>query len=386
MPHLEIFGLKLEVYELVLVAGLLVGLLIQLYYYLLVFTRVAVRKRSSATPVDCPVQPPVSVIICARNEAENLKRFLPQIFAQEYADYEVVVVNDCSTDDTDMLLSAMLSQYPRLRVTSINQDAKFMYNKKLALTVGIKSAKHDWVLLTDADCYPETPLWLSSMAQRFVKPTELVIGYGGYEAAPGLLNKLVRYDTMFNAVQYLSAAINGHPYMAVGRNLAYRRDLFFGNRGFASHSHILSGDDDLFVRDVATRTNTAVSLHPDSFTRSIPRPTYRAWIKQKVRHVSTSSHYRFDAKLRIALEPISRLLLFGTAITLLVLKFYPVIIVSALIFRYIIQLLVIKGAMNRLHERKLLLISPLWDFYSLYLYAKVLLINLFSSKKAPSWR
>ena len=112
MPHLEIFGLKLEVYELVLVAGLLVGLLIQLYYYLLVFTRVAVRKRSSATPVDCPVQPPVSVIICARNEAENLKRFLPQIFAQEYADYEVVVVNDCSTDDTDMLLSAMLSRRP----------------------------------------------------------------------------------------------------------------------------------------------------------------------------------------------------------------------------------------------------------------------------------
>lgn len=384
---IDIFGCKLTIYELVLACVLIAATLVQFVYYLLVFTRVAVKKRRKTAEEQPHEQQPVSVVICARNEAENIKRFLPKVLEQQYPDFEVIVVNDCSSDDTDMLLSSMLGQYPNLRVTSINQDAKFMYNKKLALTVGIKSAKHDWVLLTDADCYPESPHWLASMAQRFVKPTELVIGYGGYEAAPGLLNKIIRYDTMFNAMAYLSAAINGRAYMAVGRNLAYRRDLFFGHRGFASHSHILSGDDDLFVRDAATRTNTAVSLSPESFTRSVACSTYRAWIKQKARHVSTSSHYRFGAKLRIALEPFSRLLMLGSAIALIALKCYSLAVLALLLIRYIIQLFVIKGAMKRLNERKLLLISPLWDFYSLLLYARLLLINLFASKKkTPSWR
>lgn len=330
--------------------------------------------------------PPVSVVICARNEEENLKRFLPKVLAQEYPNFEVVVVNDCSTDGTDMLLSSMLSQHPRLRVTSINENAKFMHNKKLALTVGIKSAQHEWLLLTDADCYPESPRWLASMAEHFVQGTELVIGYGGYTAQPGLLNKLIRFDTMFNAMAYLGFAINHHPYMAVGRNLAYRKELFFRHRGFASHSHIISGDDDLFVRDAAHGRNTSVCLAPEAITRSVPCPTYREWLRQKTRHVSTSAHYKLSAKMRIAMEPISRTLMLGAAIALLVMQFNPLAIIIALIIRYIIQLLVTKGAMNRLNEKKLLLISPIWDFYSLYLYTKIHLANLLTQKRTPAWR
>lgn len=379
------FIANLSTAELALLASLIVGLCIQLYYYLWVFTQVSVRKKPKGHAVE-PSTPPVSVVICARNEEDNLRNFLPKVLEQDYPDFEVVVVNDCSTDGTDMLLSTMLGEHPRLRVTSINENAKFMHNKKLALTVGIKSAKHEWLLLTDADCHPESPRWLASMAERFVRPNEIVIGYGGYTAQPGLLNKLIRFDTMFNAMAYLGFAINHHPYMAVGRNLAYNKELFFRNRGFASHSHIASGDDDLFVRDAANGRNTAVCLAPESFTRSVPCSTYKEWIKQKTRHISTSAHYRLADKMRIVMEPISRLVTLGTAIALLAMGFMPLIIAIILIIRYLIQLLVIKGAMKRLNEKKLLLISPLWDFYSLYLYIKLHLLNKLTPKRTPAWR
>jgi glycosyltransferase involved in cell wall biosynthesis len=180
-----------------------------------------------------PVKDPVSVIICARNEEQNLREFLPSVLEQEYPDYEVIVVNDCSDDDSYNVLGEYIKQYPNLRVSNITRDPKFTHNKKFAKFIGIKAAKNEKLLFIDADCRPETGKWLGMMVSHFDDKTDFVLGYGGYFRKKGLLNKYIRCDSMFIAMQYLGMAIRGIPYMGVGRNLAYRRSVFLRTKGSA---------------------------------------------------------------------------------------------------------------------------------------------------------
>lgn len=372
-------------YELIIAGVLLVSLLIQLYYYLGIYLRVALFKKTDNNSNINTEKPPVSVVICARNEEENLKHFLPKVLEQKYPNYEVIVVNDCSSDNSDIVLENFQKQYPHLKVTTIKEDEKFSHTKKLALTVGIKAAKNEWLLLTDADCVPQSDLWLSTMAENFKGDTEVVLGYGGYLSEKGLLNKLIRFDTMLIAMNYFGFTLIRKPYMGVGRNLAYKRSLFFKNRGFASHSQLDSGDDDLFIREVANKANTVVEFRHEAHTLSVPRKTYTNWIRQKRRHTSTSKYYNSGIKLLLGLEPFSRLLFFLSALALIALLYFPYIVGSVLIVRMIVKLSIIKAVMKKLNEKKILLTSLLWDFYSLYFYSKLLLLNSVTSKKTK-WR
>lgn len=372
-------------YELIIAGVLLVSLLIQLNYYLGIYLRVALFKKTDNNSNINTEKPPVSVVICARNEEENLKHFLPKVLEQKYPNYEVIVVNDCSSDNSDIVLENFQKQYPHLKVTTIKEDEKFSHTKKLALTVGIKAAKNEWLLLTDADCVPQSDLWLSTMAENFKGNTEVVLGYGGYLSEKGLLNKLIRFDTMLIAMNYFGFTLIRKPYMGVGRNLAYKRSLFFKNRGFASHSQIDSGDDDLFIREVANKANTVVEFRHEAHTLSVPRKTYTNWIRQKRRHTSTSKYYNSGIKLLLGLEPFSRLLFFLSALALIALLYFPYIVGSVLIVRMIVKLSIIKAVMKKLNEKKILLTSLLWDFYSLYFYSKLLLLNSVTSKKTK-WR
>ncbi len=334
-----------------------VAFLIQLGYYLLVFLKLPLykpaKKRKSTKSV--------SVIICAKNEEENLEQFLPRVLEQDYPEFEVVVVNDCSTDGTEQLLSEMLVRYKHLRYTSIPSNEKFLHGKKLAVTIGLKSAKYDHVLLTDADCYPASKLWLQKMTSNLTRERKIVLGYGGYERKRGLLNLLIRYETVFTAIQYLSYAIAGRPYMGVGRNLAYEKALFFNNKGFASHYHLSSGDDDLFVNETAVKENTAVEISAESHTRSIPKTTFRNWIKQKKRHLSAGVHYTRGSRIRLAGELISRLVIYITLI--LVSLFSPWIwpVVGLFGVYLVTKLIIFKMGMRRLDEKYLLLPSLLLD-------------------------
>lgn len=366
-------------YELIIVGVLLVSLLIQLYYYLGIYLKVVFFKKTGENPTE---KPPVSIVICARNEEENLKHFLPKVLEQNYPNYEVIVVNDCSSDNSDIVLENLQKQHPHLRVTTIKEDEKFTHTKKLALTVGIKAAKNEWLLLTDADCIPQSNLWLATMAENFNGNTDIVLGYGGYLSEKGLLNKFVRFDTMSIAMNYLGLAILGKPYMGVGRNLAYKRSLFFKNKGFASHSQLESGDDDLFVREVANGSNTKVEFRANSQMLSVPRKTQSNWVKQKRRHTSTSCYYNFGIKFLLGLEPASRLMFYASAITLIALLYFPYIIGATIAVRFIVQISINKAVMKRLNEKKILLISLLWDFYSLYFYGKLLILNSLTPKKS----
>ncbi|HRX68490.1 MAG TPA: glycosyltransferase [Tenuifilaceae bacterium] len=357
------FFFQLSTYEIVTLSILTFFVIIQLFFYLNFYLRVALPRKPKVT-TDKKNQPPVSIVICARDEELNLKSFLPSVLEQDYPDFEVIVVNDCSTDDTDMLLDVFTRKYPNLRYTTIKQDDKFTHGKKLALTVGIKAAKNSWLLLTDADCKPVSNRWLASMASNFDDSTELVLGYGGYFPERGLLNKLIRFDAFFIAMQYMGFALAGSPYMGVGRNLAYRKELFFRNRGFASHSHIFSGDDDLFVHQVANKRNTKVEVSHQAHTLSNPKQTYKAWFSQKKRHLTTGVLYKKRIKFLLSLEPLSRIFFWSVAIFSLTFPNLTWIALGAILFRLVLNGIIIKIVLNRLNEKKIFIISLVYDLLS----------------------
>jgi len=350
-----IAGVQLQ--QLIVLAIFLSAFLFQMGIYFFVFLKLP-RYRKEKKTTDFPG---ITVLICARNEESNLERFLPVILSQDYPEFEVVVVNDSSTDDTEQLLMQMAAQNKQLRYTSIPENGKSRSGKKLAVTVGLKSAAYDLVVLTDADCYPVSDQWLKRMGSNFTGDVRIVLGYGGYESRKGLLNRLIRYETTFTAIQYLSYAIKGKPYMGVGRNLAYEKSLFFDNKGFAGHYHLPSGDDDLFVNQNATGSNCAVEFSIDSHTRSIPETSFRGWIKQKKRHISAGGHYRTGSRIRLANEWISRIFLYASFIWICLSTPWKVPVAALFVFLLLIRLYIFKLGMRRLDEKYLLLPSLLFD-------------------------
>jgi glycosyltransferase involved in cell wall biosynthesis len=335
---------------------------IQVFYYLCFFSRVAFYKPKPKTHSQ---QHPVSVIICSRDEDENLARNLPGVLVQNYqSTYEVIVVNDNSVDDSKYILQELKKTFKSLNVVELTHEAKLISGKKYPLSIGIREAKHEVLLLTDADCVPASEHWIQKMQDGYTENTEIVLGYGAYHKKAGILNKLIRFETFHTALQYLSYAMAGFPYMGVGRNLSYKKDLFLRNKGFSSINHIPSGDDDLFINKVANHKNTAVVIDPEATTRSIPKTTWRSWMKQKSRHYTTAKFYKPKHKFLLGIYFITQFL------------FYPLFVGAILLFdwrfalglfalRLITQGIIFYKAMKQLDEKDL---WPWFFFLDLWMF------------------
>ena len=352
--------------------------IIQLIYWIFVYPKVLFYH-----PVQTSAnRSPVSVIICARDEEANLRTNLPLILEQEYPEYEVIVVNDASGDGTEDLLQELQRKYSHLRTTFIRVNDHVREGKKLALTVGIKAAKHDRLLLTDADCCPATSQWIQIMQQNFNGTKKIVLGYGGYFRQKGLVNLVSRYEAFFIALQYFGMSLAGHPYMGTGRNLAYSRDLFFENKGFAAHYDLASGDDDLFINEVARKANTGIELRPESFTRSEAEKSWKDWYYQKKRHLTTGPRYRLLTKFVVGLELMSRMIFYPAFICLLVFQVLIPYVLGLFIIRMLLTSVIIKLAMGRLNEKYLLLPSPLLDFGLPWVHLLMVFSNYVATKRA----
>jgi cellulose synthase/poly-beta-1,6-N-acetylglucosamine synthase-like glycosyltransferase len=312
--------------------------------------------------------PPVSLIICAKNEEENLLKFLPRILQQKYHEYEVIVVNDCSWDNTEGVIDELAKTYPHLRKANIKEDAYYKHGKKFAMLVGIKAAKYNHLLFTDADCYPASDQWLNEMTSGFSEEKEIVLGYGAYEKQKGLLNKLIRFDAFIIAVQYFSATLKRKSYMGVGRNLAYTKELFFEQKGFSKHYHINSGDDDLFVNQASTSSNVNVCIDKNAITYSQPEQTFKQWNIQKVRHLTTSPLYSASTKLKIGFNYFSQYFFYAGLLA----QFFSIktlLIIPILLFLKIItQVLVLNKAAKNLNEKDLLAGSWFYELVLLFIY------------------
>lgn len=377
MPALEI-----ELIEQIVLILLASTTIVQLFYFLIGMSGPSFyRNKTAATS---PFQQPVSVIICARNELKNLRSFLPSILDQDYPSYQVVVVNDCSWDESSKYLEEMEDAFPHLKVITLKEQEKYQHGKKFALTMGIKGAAHEHLLLTDADCKPASRQWIRSMVQGFANEKEMVISYGAYTKEPGILSKWIRFDTVMNAMLYLSRALKGKAYMGVGRNLAYTKSLFFKNKGFANHYHIMSGDDDLFVNETSNQKNTSVVLNPDAFTYSKPKTTLYTWIWQKKRHMSTGKHYKSGDRSFIGGYFFSLFLFWLMVILAFLLKLNWQLIVGMIAIRLMTQMIVCWKGFKALGEKDLLFFLPAFDVITAFSYPLLAVSNLFI--KTKSWK
>jgi len=251
----------LTLLEIILLSALAFCFIIQLYFVLFVHLKLA-----NATIEEVPIsaRKPISIIICARNEIKNLQQYLPLVLDQQYPEFEVVVVNDRSWDGTEEFLEAWEKEHSNLKVVKILDNEKFIAGKKFAVTMGIKAAKHDWLVFTDADCMPASANWLMDMQQPEDENTDIVLGYSPYLKRRGLLNALIRFETFFTAVNYLGFALKGMPYMGVGRNMAYKKSLFFKNKALPPKINIPSVDNNLLLNPQRIKYNTKLRLNQKS--------------------------------------------------------------------------------------------------------------------------
>ena len=338
---------------------------IQLVYYWGIFSRVYRKTPELKTNTQ-----PVSVIICARNNRQFLERNLDLVLQQDYPNFEVIVVNDGSTDGTYDYLDDLNKKHDRLNVLHLDIDERFHRGKKFAQTIGIKAAKNAQLLFTDADCQPVSDQWLQSMSNHFTEDKSIVLGVGNYQRKATFTNWIIQLETFHSLLLYINFALAKIPYMGVGRNLAYRRDLFFQVKGFASHQHLLSGDDDLFVNETATKTNVAVNLDSNSFTVSESKTGLGTWLKQKKRHYSTGKVYKAKHKFILGLYSVSLLLYYvlGTLCILDLTFLIPCLMVIGI--RFITQAIVLFKNMKTFDYLKYYFVFPFLDI-------GILLIHIF---------
>jgi glycosyltransferase involved in cell wall biosynthesis len=322
-------------YNWILLSALGIFTTVLLYYYFAVFGKFAFFKPQ---PAPNNRLEPVSVIIAARNEFENLQKNLISILEQDYPEFEVVVVNDCSWDGSQTWLEELQKFQPRLKISQIIEQEKYPTGKKFAITIGIKAAKHNLLLFTDADCEPASNQWIRNMQSRFTPGKDIVLGFSPYRKRKGFLNQFIRFETLITAQFYLSMALRNNPFMGVGRNLAYRKDLFFKHKGFASHQHIMSGDDDLFINQAATNTNVAIEIDSASFVNTDAKTTFESWSNQKLRHMTTGKYYKTQHKRVLGTYYSAIILFYAFVATNLFVNIYTwPIVVGIFAFKYISQ-------------------------------------------------
>lgn len=353
---------------------------IQTIYYIVfsffAFSKLEQNKTSSI---------PVSVIICAKNEAKNIKTFLPLILEQDYSVFEIVLINDASSDDTLELFEAFAKKHSNIKIVDVVNNEAFWGNKKYALTLGIKAAKHNHLLFTDANCQPVSKNWISNMSSNFSNTKSIVLGYGSYQKKVGsLLNKLIRFETLLTAIQYFSFAKAGSPFMGIGRNLAYTKNDFFSANGFINHMKVRSGDDDLFINEVATKHNTSICFTENSFTVSIPETSFDTWFKQKRQHVSTTKLYKNKHKFALRLFYASQVLFYILPIILLSFLHQWEIVVSLIGFKIGLQYIVFGFSASKLKEIDVLYLLPLLEIGLIIAQLSIFITNKIS--KPAHWK
>jgi glycosyltransferase involved in cell wall biosynthesis len=347
---------------------------IQLIYFV-VFLRFAFKKKV----IKKHQGPPVSVVVCGRNEAQNFEALIPLLMEQDYHEFEVVAVNDQSIDNSQDVLEALETKYPKLRIVKVEENDRFFNGKKFGLTLGIKAAKYDYLLFTDADCRPFSNKWIATMASAFTQRKKIVLGFGAYNRSWNPLNLLIRFETLQTAIQYFSWSLSGMPYMGVGRNLGYTRDLFYQTKGFVKHMHLSYGDDDLFVNEAANSTNTAIVFERDGHTTSLPHTDFKAWFFQKRRHLAAGRYYKKKHSAILGLYGASTMLFY--LVFTLVLVIFPGQLVETLIIggvRWLFQYLVFGWSIRKLGGWELLLFLPILELFWLICTVAQQLSNLIS--------
>lgn len=368
----------------IIVGGLALASLVQFFFWGIRFRRFARYEVPVFPEVPQNELPPVSIIICAHNEADNLRQSLPFFLEQDYPVFEILVVNDNSSDKTEEVVLEFQKKYSILRLLSMEKETS--PGKKAALSYGIQQSSFELLFLSDADCQPISRQWLKITQRSFQKNTKIVLGYGPYQKRRGWLNRFIRFEAFYTAIQYFSFSLAGHPYMGVGRNLAYHRSIFWQANGFSKHAHLISGDDDLLVNQVAQAENTTINVFPEARVYSRPHSSWRGYYIQKRRHLSVGSYYRWQDQIALGALALSHFTFYAATFLLLILlpEVWYYLTLNYMV-RMGVVLRVSLGASKHLGERNLLPYLPLLDF--LYLgYYFLFVPTLLTGSRIQQWK
>lgn len=363
--------LSFNIVEIVLLSSLGLFLFIQILYQFYLYNRIHAHnkavKKGYINFVEDDALPPVSVIIRACNESDNLKKNLEAVLQQDYPKYEVIVVNDGSTDESESFLVEMEAKYDFLYHSFTPEQVRNLSSKKLALTIGIKASKYDWLVFTEANCHPDSNQWLRSMARNFTSTTDIVLGYSNYKYKKGWMNKLACFDMLIESLRYLGMALNSKTYKGVGRNLAYRKKMFYEHKGFSKFLELFRGEDDLFINNVANDINTRVETSKDSIVWVDPvEYSTLDWKKDKVSYIVTSHYYKGSQNIVFGFDTFARILFimsFLSTVALGILNFHWLVVAIAFIAwltRYIIAMVVVNNAARDMKEERRYFLSLLY--------------------------
>jgi glycosyltransferase involved in cell wall biosynthesis len=356
------------IYKIIFIIFLL-SFAVQLFFWLGLFSRLAFFKKKPAQPEKqflSKAQQPVSIIICAKNEAKNLQKNIPYILSQTYGDFEIIVVNDNSTDNSLEILLDFQFKFPNFTIVNLQQAT--LPGKKEALSAGIQKARFDIVLLTDADCRPASKNWLDHMQKALDGNIEIGLGHGPFFSKKSFLNLFIRFESIYTAINYQSFALAGLPYMGVGRNLIYRKSLFEKAGGFQKHAHLASGDDDLFINSVAHKSNTALILEPSAFVFSEAKSSWPGYYIQKTRHLTTGSSYKLTHKILLGALSASHFVFYISLIFLLFNQSYQMIALGSYLVRMTVVLWLSRRILRKLNDPYLWKFFPLFDALFIFYY------------------
>lgn len=373
-------------------AALLVVVCLQIWFYVRFLGGISreSKRQLSKTPSESAIMPGVSVIVCANDQAAALSTNLPLLLNQEYPEFQVVVVNNASTDNTEDVLQRFES-YPNFYHTFVPPGVRNVSFRKMAMTIGIKAATHDYVLFVDPMGIPAGNRWLASMMGQVDNEAGVVLGYASNRHKQDFWHRMVAYDTLFSAMKYLGLALKGLPYRAHPSNLAFRKDLFFSQKGFSSHLFLQSGADDLLIREMATPKNIRVELSRESFIQLDKNASWTAWKNELLNHFTTSGLYKPGVRFLLKLEGLTRLLFYVLTLFLLVLTlangYYVWLSVSAvlLLTRFIVQGSVLNKTAKQLNESTTAFLYPIFDIVLPLVKAYIKLFNRSGKGNAYTW-
>ena len=359
----------------ILLSLLMMACLIQLGYFWIFFSRISFFRKKNTTSD----QPPVSIVLVANNQYEFLQTNLPALLEQEYPDFEVVVVNDNSDDGTEDLLKELSHQHNNLQSIVLKQSLNWFKGRKFPLSLGIKSAKNDFILFTDPACKPISDQWISEIISSYDGQTEIVLGYASWQTT-SVFNRFYRFVAFYDALFYFSMALSGIPFKGIGKNLSYKRGLFYKHKGFSSHYTISAGEDEIFVNKAAKKQNTSICIHEAGKVISEKNTSFLNWLNLERSRLKIRRFFKPAHRVMISLYSASVFIFYTSFAFLLIAGFHWLVPVSVFALRLISQTIIFAFTQKKLSEKKLLLLSPFFEIFIL-LIDFFIWINLLFSRK-----
>lgn len=353
--------------------------IIQVTYLVTFFSFLSQSKNGRKTKINTPV----SVIIFGKDQGENLLKLLPSILEQEHSVFEIVLINNSSSDETNDIIQSFSEKHTAIKVVEVENNEAFWASKKYALTLGIKASSYDHLLFTNASCNPVSKNWISEMSKNFTSKKEIILGYKKYQKENSLMNIFVRFENLISAIKCFGFAKKGFPYMAFEGNLAYKKATFFKVKGFINHMKINAGLENLFIKDAANKENTTFCLSENSFTETSAPKLFSKWFSDKKEAAFIKKKYKYKHRLLLDVFAFTKIIFYVLAITLFFTYPYKIIL-SIVLFYFILNYILIGFSAKKLKEPQIIFFLPFLEIGLMLFQISIFIANLTS--KPTHWK